>query len=219
MSIGEHDMIKLVSSKNRSKFSAEMDAIFSIRKKVFFERMRWNVVPINKWEIDGYDAIDPLYVLSINEHAQVVGGLRLLPTMGFNMLNDTFPELLPDGVRIESPLIWESSRFAVDHEADVPIGPKGISRATAELGLAMNEIGAQIGLTHVVTVYDALMHRILKRAGCAGEPLGPAQRIGTALTYAVFFEIGAETERALRDASGIEGSVLEPDTLRLALAA
>jgi N-acyl-L-homoserine lactone synthetase len=212
-------MIKLVSSRNRSKFSTEIDTMFSIRKKVFFERMHWNVTPINKWEIDGYDALDPLYVLSLDERARVVGGLRLLPTMGFNMLNDTFPELLPDGARIESPLIWESSRFAVDHEADVPIGPKGISRATAELGLAMNEIGGQIGLTHIVTVYDALMHRILKRAGCAGEPIGPSRRIGEVMTYAVFFEIGAGTEQPLRAASGIEGSVLEEDTLRLALAA
>jgi N-acyl-L-homoserine lactone synthetase len=65
------------------------------------------------------------------------------------MPKDTFPELLPDGARIESPPIWQSSRFAVDCETDVPIGPKGISRATAELGLAMNEIGGQIGLTQL----------------------------------------------------------------------
>jgi N-acyl-L-homoserine lactone synthetase len=67
--------------------------------------------------------------------------------VGFNMLNDTFPELLSDGARIESPLIWESGRFAVDHKAGAPIGPEGVSRASAELGLATNEIGGQIGLT------------------------------------------------------------------------
>ena len=125
------------------------------------------------------------------------------------MINDTFSSLLPDAQRIESPLIWESSRFAVDHEADIPVGKKGISRATAELGLAMNEIGMQTGLTHIVTVYDAFMHRVLMRAGCAGKPISAPQKVGKVMTYAVFFDVGMETDAALRAASEIEGSVLE----------
>jgi acyl homoserine lactone synthase len=134
--------------------------------------------------------------------------------MGFNMLNDVFSVLLPKGKRIENPLIWESSRFAVDHTVDVPSIPTGLGRATAELGLAMNEIGRRVGLTHVVTVYDALMHRVLKRAGCAGEPISEPQRVGKVLAFAVFFEIGDETERALRAASGITGPVIEDATWR-----
>jgi len=125
------------------------------------------------------------------------------------MINDTFSVLLPDAQRIESPLIWESSRFVVDHEADIPIGKKGISRATAELGLAVNEIGMRTGLTHIVTVYDALLHRVLTRAGCAGRPISPPRRIGAVMTYAVFFDVNIETDAKLRDASKIEGSVLE----------
>lgn len=212
-------MIRLIQGRNRPQFPKEIDEMYHIRKRVFFERMRWEVSVINRWEIDGYDAIDPLYLVSVNEFGRVVGGLRLLPTMGFNMLNDTFPELLPDGQRIENPLIWECSRFSVDHEADVPTGNKGIGRATAELGLAMNEVGRKVGLTYIVAVYDALMHRVLKRAGCAGEPIGEPRRIGSVLAYAVFFEIGDATEKALREASSIEGSVLEAETARMAFAA
>ena len=212
-------MIRLIEPNNCHQFPREIDEMYAVRKRVFFERMRWEVPVINRWEIDGYDAMDPLYVISLDENERVIGGLRLLPTTGFNMLNDTFPELLPEGKRIESSRIWEASRFAVDHHADVPIGPKGISRATAELGLAMNEIGAQVGLTHIVGVYDALMHRVLSRAGCGGEPIGPPMRIGKVLTYAVFFEIGGATEEALRAASGIEGSVLEARKTKLAAAA
>ena len=212
-------MIRVVEARDREKYSADIDQMFRIRKRAFHERLRWQVAVINRWEIDGYDALYPLYLLSINEKQRVVGGLRLLPTTGFNMLNDTFSELLSDGNRIESPLIWESSRFSVDDLADVPIGPKGISRATAELGLGMNEIGRMSGLTHVVTVYDALMHRILSRAGCAGEPIGKPRKIGGVLTYAVLFEIGDQTENALREASGIVGSVLEKTTIQLSSAA
>ena len=73
----------------------------------------------------------------------------------------------------------------------------------------MNEIGMQTGLTHIVTVYDAFMHRVLKRAGCAGKPISTPQRIGKVMTYAVFFDVNMETDAALRAACEIEGSVLE----------
>ena len=204
-------MIRMIRGVDRRNFARELDAFHKIRKHVFFEMFHWDVSVINSWEIDGYDALDPVYLLSIDEAGQVVGGLRLLPTTGFNMLNDTFPQLLPEGKRIESPLIWESSRFSIDRAADIQIGRKRISRTIAELGLGMNEIGVRLGLSQIVTVYDAILHRHLSRVGCAGRPIGEPKRIGASQAYAVFFEIGAATETALREASGIEGSVLEPE--------
>ena len=212
-------MIRIIEGGNRRKFQREMDAFHQIRKRVFFDRMGWDVSVINSWEVDGYDALDPVYLLSVDAEERVVGGLRLLPTMGFNMLNDTFSQLLPEGKRIESPLIWECSRFSVDDQVDMPIGPKGISRATAELGLGMNELGARIGLSHIVAVYDAMMHRVLTRAKCAGEPIGEPKRIGKTMALAVFFEIGPATEAAARAASGIGGQVLESDDRNAAIAA
>ena len=201
----------MIRGFDRRNFARELDAFHKIRKHVFFDTFRWDVPIINSWEIDGYDALDPVYLLSINEAGQVVGGLRLLPTVGFNMLNDTFPQLLPEGKRIESPLIWESSRFSIDRAADIQIGPKRISRAVAELGLGMNEFAARLGLSQIVTVYDATLHRHLSRVGCAGQPIGEPKRIGASLAYAVFFEVGPAAETAVREASGIEGSVLEPE--------
>jgi acyl homoserine lactone synthase len=202
-------MIRVIDGRLRHKYAREIDAMHKLRKKVFADRMKWEVSVINNWEIDGYDALSPVYLICMNQHNQVVGGLRLLPTTGFTMLNETFSLLLPDSDRIENPLIWESSRFCVDHEIDLAIGNTGISRATAELGLAMNGIGMQIGLTHIVTVYDAYMHRVLRRAGCAGVPIGPPRMIGGVLTYAVFFEVGSETEAAVRRLTEIEYSVFE----------
>ncbi len=202
-------MIRLVQGHQRSAFPREMDAMHRLRRKVFHDRMGWDVAVIRQWEIDGFDVLDPLYVLSVDQNNRVVGTLRLLPTTGFTMINDVFNELLPDNMPIVSPLIWESSRFAVDHEADVPIGPNGISRATAELGLGMNAIAMRLGLTHIVTVYDALVHRTLRRAHCAGEPVAGPHRIGNSLAYAVFYEVGAETEARVRAVSGISGEILE----------
>jgi len=200
-------MIKLVQGHDRARYPREIDAMHRLRRRVFHERMGWEVALIRDWEIDGFDAFDPLYLLSVDEQDRVVGTLRLLPTTGFTMINDVFSELLPDDEPIVSPLIWESSRFAVDRDADVPIGPNGVSRAVAELGIGMNEVAMRAGLTHVVTVYDALVHRILKRAHCAGEPMGPPKRLGGTLSYLVLYEVGPATEELVREASGIDHDV------------
>jgi acyl homoserine lactone synthase len=212
-------MIRVISGYERRKYAREMEAFHQIRKRVFFDKFGWQVPVINSWEIDGYDAMDPVYLLSLNEADQVVAGLRLLPTMGFNMLNDTFPELLPEAKRIESPLIWEASRFCIDSEMDIQIGPKRIHRAIAELGLGVNELAMRIGLSHVVAVYDACLHRHLQRVGCAGEPIGPPKRIGNCIALAVFYEVGEAAAARTRRASGIQGSVLEENLITLPKAA
>ena len=214
-------MIRLIQGHERSAHPREINGMHQLRRRVFHERMGWEVAVVRDWEIDGFDAFDPLYVLSIDERERVVGALRLLPTTGFTMINDVFSELLPGGQPIVSPLIWESSRFAVDREADVPIGPNGISRATAELGLGMNAVGMRLGLTNIVTVYDALVHRILKRAKCAGEPIGPPKRLGGTLSYAVLYEVSHATEVSARRESGITGDIFEQashDRLQLKVA-
>lgn len=202
-------MIRLVQGHQRTAFPREMEGMHRLRRRVFHDRMGWDVAVIRDWEVDGFDALNPLYLLSIDDTNRIVGTLRLLPTTGFTMINDIFPELLPEGQPIVSPLIWESSRFAVDRDADIPIGPNGVSRATAELGLGINAVGMQLGLTHVVTVYDALVHRALKRGNCAGEPLGKPKRIGGTLSMLVVYEVGPETEETVRAASGIDGEILE----------
>ena len=97
-------------------------------------------------------------------------------------------------------------RLTGDRGADTP----AISHATAELGLALNEIGMAAGLTHIVTVYDHAMHRMLQRCGCAGEPLGPPQRIGGVTTYAVFYEVGPKWSVDVRKIAGDAGIQLEP---------
>lgn len=196
-------MIKIIPGAWRDRFPRLVDEMHRLRRSVFHERLRWQVTVINRWEIDGYDALDPLYVLSLDDDEKVIGGMRLLPTTGFNMLNDTFPQLLPDGAPIHSPLIWEASRFAVRITGDRRLDNSTINHATAELGMALNELGKAAALTHVVGVYDVTMHRMLLRSGCAGEPLGPPQTIGGVESYAVVYEVGPQWDERVRALSGL----------------
>lgn len=206
-------MIRIIPGQWRERYPRLIDEMHRLRRSVFHERLKWQVTVVNRWEIDGYDALNPLYVLSLDENEHVIGGLRLLPTTGFNMLNDTFPQLLPDGAPIQSPLIWESSRFTVRMTGDMRLDGPTISQATAELGLALNEIGKSVALTHIVTVYDRAMHRMLTRCGCAGEPLGPPQSIGGVETYAVLYEVGAEWDQRVRRLAGVSDVALDADAI------
>ncbi len=80
-------------------------------------------------------------------------------------VNDHFLDLT-DGVRIESPLIWECTRFCLarggDQAAEVP----------ALLMLAAAALGRQFHLNHAVGVFDARMIRIYRALGWPPDILG-----------------------------------------------
>ena len=69
-------MIRVIRGVDRGNFTRELDAFHKMRKQVFFDTFRWDVPIINSWEIDGYDALNPIYLLSLDDAGQVVGGLR-----------------------------------------------------------------------------------------------------------------------------------------------
>jgi N-acyl-L-homoserine lactone synthetase len=202
-------MIRLIPGLHRADFPREIAQMHEIRKRTFYDRLHWQVKTLRSWEIDEFDALNPLYLISIGTDGAVRGSLRLLPTTGPNMLADVFPELLPDGLRIESATIWESSRFSVDQEAASERSENLLNRTTGELLVGIVEIGLLAGLTEVVSVYDAMFARILKRANCGAELIGKPARIGDIMGYAALFEISDRMLQNLRKAAGLSEPVLE----------
>jgi acyl homoserine lactone synthase len=212
-------MIRVVDGSKRDQFGPEMREMFMLRKRVFKDRLQWDVKTVGDFEVDEFDDLDPLYVLSMNEAGGVVGSLRLLPTMGPNMLADVFHQLLPDGQIIRNPTIWESSRYCVDTQLAEQWGAHGVHHTTAELLIALCEIGMHVGLTFIVTVIDLRMERILRRLNCAGDRIGEPRRYGSVTATAGLWETSQEMLNTLRQSSGITESVLHSsvsDTLRRA---
>jgi acyl homoserine lactone synthase len=204
-------MIRVIDGLYREDHRAEFDQMLRLRKRVFYERLQWDVKIEGEFEIDEFDALNPIYVLSANERTgEVVGSLRLLPTTGPNMLADVFHELLPDNGIIRSPTIWESSRYCVDTQLAEQWGPHGVHQASAELLLALCEIGMNIGLTFIVTVIDLRMERILRRLKCAGDRIGEPRKYGKVTATAGLWETSEEMLLSLRHTSGINDSVLHP---------
>lgn len=204
-------MLKIVETANRSEYRQLLDDMHALRARVFKDRLQWDVAVTDGREIDVFDAADPLYLLAVNDTTgRLEGSVRLLPTTGPNMLRDVFPVLLPDGLVIESPLIWESSRFCIDPDM-AHNGRRRIDRVTTELLCGMVEIGQVAGLSHIVSVYDARMARVFRASNCPAEVIGVPTRIGRVMTYAGLFEISQALWDGIAVTTNIPGPLLIED--------
>lgn len=192
-------MSQMIRIAAREEFQRdELTGMYRLRAKVFKERMGWDVPILDGMEVDGYDALDPYYMM-ISEPDnkpgnRVRGCWRLLPTEGPYMLKDTFPELLHGHAAPAYAHVWELSRFAIETSCCRSFG-------FANLALeSMREIvtfGDRMGIERYVTVTTTAIERLLRRAGVDIERFGPPILIGAEQSVALNIDIGEQTHAAL----------------------
>lgn len=166
----------------------------ALRAKVFKDRMGWEIPIISGMEIDGYDALDPYYLMVKDDQFGLRGCWRAMPTEGPYMLKDTFPELLHGHTAPQNARTWELSRFAIDTE-----GPQGFgfSELTMDVTREIVNFGDRMGIDHFVTVTTTSIERLMRRAGFAVTRFGPPIRIGVENAVALDFDIGRQTHDVL----------------------
>jgi acyl homoserine lactone synthase len=207
-------MIQLIAPHCYGDFADDLHAMHRLRYRVFKERLDWQVKGNGGYEIDSFDALKPHYLLLRGFEGRVDGCVRFLPSTGATMLRDTFPVLLEGKTAPEDPSIWESSRFALDIAASAPKGAGGIAIATYELFAGMIELGLSRQLSHIVTVTDLRMERILRRAGWPLDRIGEPHTIGVTRALAGYLEVSEKMLRLVRQNGGIGGPVLWAPVLR-----
>jgi N-acyl-L-homoserine lactone synthetase len=214
-------MIRLFSGARRHHHPSAMDDMFRLRKRVFHDRLKWEVKAEGDWELDPYDLANPIYVLSYDDETRALrGALRLLPTRGPNMLSDIFPTLLGGQPEIRDEAIWESSRFCIDPGISQDRAGNQVTIAAAELMCGVGELGLASGLTHIVTVTDVFMERMFRRMGCPGERIGDPQIIDSVDAVAISWAVTTDMLARMKQVADIGGAVLEaPMTVDLARAA
>jgi N-acyl-L-homoserine lactone synthetase len=179
-----------------------------LRRRVFRDRLEWDVSVSDGLEVDRYDALSPTYLLGIDRQ-DVVVCVRLLPTTGRNMLADTFPVLLDGRAAPTSNRIWESSRFCVDTKNVQATAENGLREATFLLFAAMIEWGQQHDLQAIATVTDLRTERILRRAGWGLDRLGEPRQIGTTKAVAGLLPVTDEALGAIRAAGNISRPLID----------
>jgi acyl homoserine lactone synthase len=180
-------MSLLIQIAARRDFNIDaLGEMHKLRAKVFKERMGWDVRLMSGMEIDGYDAIEPTYMMIRESGGILMGCWRILPTLGPYMLKDSFPELLHGEVAPADPKIWELSRFAIETEGRKNFGFSDIAMESIGEIIAY---GHRMGIEQYVTVTTTAIERLLRRAGVVISRLGPPICIGVENTVALYVDI------------------------------
>lgn len=201
-------MMQLITSEIYGEFVNDLADMHRLRYRVFKERLHWDVQVSGDLEVDEFDALHPAYLLQRGADGTLQGCVRLLPSTGPTMLRDVFPALLGGNPAPTDASLWESSRFALDLPPSARKAESGIAAATFELFAGMIEFGLSRRLTDIVTVTDARMERILRRAGWPLRRIADPAPIGNTLAVAGHLEVSNEALMRVRAAGGIKSPVL-----------
>lgn len=203
-------MIRYFHGNEIERFPDDADKMFRLRAKQFRDRLKWNVQVSDGWEIDEYDKMNPLYLVSKEENSgAVVGCLRYLPTTGPTMMKGVFDQYFDRPFDIESPLVWECTRFAIEPTiSSSRLTPTRLCRTTFELMQGGCEVALQAGVSQVVGIFDQHMIRIYRRTGFSPEVIASSNRLETGTIYIGIWDISEKALAALRERSGLTGSVL-----------
>ncbi len=200
-------MFTLVYGKDLGDFPKLGDGMFRDRRCQFREALGWDLkVDQQGREIDEYDLMNPLYVILRDAEGQHIGSTRLMPTTGRTMIADHFSDLT-DGVEIESPLIWEVTRFFMAEKTSVT------RRHASAVMWAGCEIGLRAGIQFYVGVTASPMVRVFKACGWPAEVIGTREDEEGEIS-ACLWEVNEEQCARLRRRAGLENEEVSLEIYR-----
>ena len=192
-------MIRYLYADQLVRETVLAESMFRDRAAQFKHRLDWEVnVDDNGWEVDQYDALNPMYAIWQNPDGRHGGSIRILPTVGRTMTAEHFLHLT-DGVRIASPLIWECTRFCLSPSASLDVAP-ALMAAGIELGL-------RFGLEHAVGVVYARTLPLYRRFGWMPDVVGAAGE-GRERICVGLWPISEDARTEIARKSGIPVSVM-----------
>ena len=197
-------MYILIQGHEYRKHRGLLDQSFRLRKKIFLDKLGWDVSVSGPHERDRYDDLYPAYLLWCDEEKErLFGTVRLMPTTGPTLLYDVFRETFPHACDLMAPGIWEGTRMCIDEEAVAEAFPEmRPDRAFSLLLLALCEVALDNGIDTLVSNYEPHMKRIYQRAGAEFDELGRADGFGRFPVCCGAFEFSerilAEMRRKMR---------------------
>ena len=188
-------MFTLVYGDDLFEFPTLANQMFQARRSQFADDYGWdlNVDDLGR-EIDEYDLMNPLYLILKDAEGRHLGSTRLMPTTGPTMIADHFSDLT-DGVQIESPNIWECTRFFIaDRGSDSVRNAAAIMWAGCQLAL-------RSGVDFYVGITGAHMVRVFSACGWTSEIIGERKDEKDGHLVACLWEVNEELcERLARRA-------------------
>lgn len=202
-------MIEVIPAEYAPLYPDTMRQMFRLRHDVFCQKLGWVKPSDDGLERDRFDRRGAIYLVSLDDHEDVDGCWRLLPTTEPNMLSHVFHDLCPDHQIPSDRRTWETSRFAVASLAGARPDLRAMRRATVELFCALGEFCERARVEQIVTVHDAFIARLIDRVvGYSPDwSYGPTA-FGKTKAIVAGYRVQENILNEVRKRFGIEGSVV-----------
>jgi len=169
---GKATAIVVVEPHNAPEHRHLLDEMFRLRAHVFHGRLHWDVGVIDDMERDRFDDLMPVYIIDA-DGPTVRGSLRLLPTTGPTLSEETFSDTIPDAAALSAPTIWERSRLCVgDYQFRTQV------EIVANLSIALGHLCLRHGIETIIANTHIRIIRLCQRVGFDVEILGYTDRFG-----------------------------------------
>lgn len=111
-------MLFLITPENYHLHREDLDNMYRLRHKVFYEKLEWDVASHNGMEKDSFDEKNAYYIIYKDTHGTIRGCVRFIEMTHECMFDNQFSFSLPNFHKFKRPGYWEVSRMAVDCEHD-----------------------------------------------------------------------------------------------------
>lgn len=200
-------MIDVVLPETRLEHAAALMQMHHDRKKVFVDRLGWDLPSPRSWlEVDDFDNEFAIYLLARSDGTgRHEGSVRLLPTTKRHMLGSLFSRLCSGSVPVADD-IWEISRLVT---CPPKIAGTSLFKLHRLLALGLVEFALLNSIKGYTLVAEAQRVPALLSIGWPVVPLGlPIDYCGQSLQA---LQIGVQTDtfQALRSRLKVSASVLQ----------
>lgn len=137
-------MLILIDPSNYEFHRQDLDDMYRLRHKVFYEKLKWDVTSVNGMEKDEYDEKHAHYIIYKDEQGVVRGCIRLIEMTNPCMFDGPFKFMLPDLKDFKYQGYWETSRVAVDYNFDETYTIKTASHISASIFAAAMHFGLNL---------------------------------------------------------------------------
>ena len=193
-------MVVLVNQDNRRQHRHLLKEMHHDRKRVFVDKLRWNVPVVDDlYEMDEFDTDEALYLIAADPHTGAhMASVRLLPTNKPHMMSEVFRDLC-DGEIPCGPDVWEMTRLCTAPEVPSAIGPLVRGR----LLLSLFELAIAHGITRLTAVCHLKFLSMLLAVGWDCQPLGLPREVDGEIAGAILIHVNAEALDIIRDRFGV----------------
>lgn len=193
--------VHVIKPGNRHLYGDIVESLFRLRHDVFVDERGWERLrrPDGR-DVDAYDDEHAIYLVAL-EGERVVGGQRLYPTLRPHMLSEVFPHLASRTGVIQSPDVYEWTRYFVVRER------RG-GRTDCRLLAALQAFCLDEGISRVTAVVEAWWLPRWHQVGFRSRPLGLPEIVEGQPTLAAAIDIAPESLASVRAFAGLKGPAL-----------